>query len=295
MAFKDLVNNKKNYEQILYTFISTYCIKYIKKIYALLDDNKNIYKIFQYKLIKISEWDDDKQLKEYNKWISWCKQKHDYKENKIQNIFNMYILLSIQIITYNNLKNNDELSHIFPELYQIFYKCLKHMAKYFYENPKIIKNNDISIQKIEQIIKYQLQKVLPFNKILNILKNKEEPSLFIEYNFDKTYSESNHSNDNNITNKDDLYITNQSLFCKNHKNNNLIVEKENTIDNLYTHNNDDKHLYIHNNDDENLYYVDSDNFENEYYESTHNSNKENEHDEIKHIDIQKHNKKNFNV
>lgn len=270
MTFLDLLNNKNKYENILIDLLSSYCLKYINKIFIILENDKNIYKNLQYKLIKISEWEMDKQIKEYQKWLKWCHTKKDYKEQKLQNIFNMYLLISIQIITYDNLDNQYQIiNDNFPEFYKIFYKCLKNIAKYFYENPKILNNINSLNNDIKKIVKYQLQKILPFNKILNIIKTPKNKPLFIEYDFDNTYSENlsdknEDNNDNNIN-----------------KNSNLIIEKEN--------NNDLDNHDCHNE----LNYINSDDFDNEYYESSHSTNIIETENDIKLINIPKNANKNL--
>lgn len=272
MTFLDLLDNKNKYEKILIDLLSSYCFKYINKIFIILENDKNIYKNFQYKLVKISEWDTDKQIKEYKKWIKWCHNKKNYKEQKLQNIFNMYLLISIQIITYDKLNSQYQLiDNNFPEFYKIFYKCLKNIAKYFYENPKILNNTSYPNNNIQKIVKYQLQKILPFNKILNILKTPNDKPIFIEYDFDNTYSEDLNKSDKNSNNIDQI-----------NNNSNLIIEKENNneIDDHFCHND--------------LNYINSDDFDNEYYESSHSTHIMDTENDIKHINMPKNGKHNKN-
>jgi hypothetical protein len=166
----------------------------------------------------------------------------------------------------NNLEVNA------PKLKNFWYKCLKSIAKYYYEHPKVmLSNNDFRKTKIqiEENINNILQKFIPLKKIINATKNLPQD----KYNYD-----------NGLGDTDDSYHN----------------DNDNDNDNNNNDNDSGNHLEVtleSETESNGLKYLLSDEFENEYYVSDKEENikKANEKSEEKHIKLPKYlfpNKKN---
>lgn len=132
---------------------------------------------FQKKMLKIAEWDKHKREKSLKKFKKWC-----FKNNyDIEEIFEKIILYSIRIML-----NDDILSEIVITKYfkvnfgEFYYKVLKKVARYYYENPKIDIIEDDNY--IEDIIKTSIVVFIPLNKIVNMFGKKKD-DLIIQYDF----------------------------------------------------------------------------------------------------------------
>ncbi len=267
------ISIKKNLEEKLYEVLTKGLYKYIKRIYKKKKEEYEndilVYKNFQKKLYKIAKWSNDTITTEYSNILSWCKRHYDIDEQKMELMLKNIILLSTQImINRSKIYTENFLStYEFPLMKTMYYKCLKKIARIFYENPKSI--YDISLYTLKENLQPLFYNIIPIKKITDYLEIKRDSVIVekkvIEYNF----------------NKDD------------------------TDDTDDTEDKDDKHgiiQYDHDNKKdfcENLKYICSEDF-NENIENIENTNKnqsnenkdedDNDNDNIKHIRIPKLNK-----
>lgn len=268
MQLQELIDNKSKYEKFVVDLFNTYSIKYLKKVFLYLENEKNIFKKFQLKLIKIAEWNTEKQNKEYKKFIKWCEAKKNIDEHTLKHIFHNYLTLSIKIIAYDNITPENFPKYIYPNLDKVFYKCLKSISRWFYENPKKIQETfDTKYETFKKIIKIEIQKMLPLKQILNILQTEKEDPIFVDYDFDKA-----ESTEEVLI---DLIKNKFSLTTK------VVIEKEN---------NNEQNYFIPQNENE-LNYIDSENMENESESTHHSENNLNNENELKYVNIPIQNKK----
>lgn len=169
---------------------------------------------FQKKMLKIAEWDKYKREKSFKKFKKWCfKNNHD-----IEGIFEKIILYSIRTIL-----NDDYLSEIIitkhckSNFSDFYYKVLKKVARYYYENPKIDIIEDDNY--IEDIIKTCLVVFIPLNKIVNMFGEKRD-DLIIQYDFNNM--QESYSDNTDISS----YISKDNTDNDNNNKRKIIVEKE---------------------------------------------------------------------
>jgi hypothetical protein len=156
----------------------------------------------------------------------------------------------------NNLEVNA------PKLKKFWYKCLKRVAKYYYEHPKVmLLESDFKKTKIqvEESINNILQKFIPLKEIINANKNPPQD----KYNFDNGLGDTDNSSPIYNDSKNQLEVTLESETESN-----------------------------------GLKYLSSEEFDNEYYVSDKEENvkKANEKSEEKHIKLPKYvfpNKKHY--
>lgn len=249
---KLLIKTRKEYQQKLNAIFKKYFITYMKDMY--IDSLRD----FQKQLFKIPSWSEEKINKELKNFIKYTVRKFDLTEEDLTKILNMIFGLYIKTIT--NLFDPIEVR--VPKFNVFWYKCLKRIAKFLYENPILIKtknDNDKISLGIDESIKYTIQKFIPFKEIINVKHHSID-----KYNFDEKYSSHEENHD----------------FQRNQ-------------DNLQIHKIDD---------DNKLKYIGSDEFDNEYYHSNSEKEEDeliknkNENDE-KQIKIPKflfNKKKNYN-
>ena len=251
---QDLIETKKNYQSKLVEALKKYYMKFIERLYE-----KSL-REFQEKLLKIPSWSDDKLDKEYNKFLKFIDDKYDLDEEEFTKILHIVYGLNIKIMT--SICNNLEVNA--PKLKKFWYKCLKRVAKYYYEHPKVmLSESDFKKTKIqvEDGINNILQKFIPLKEIINANKNPPQD----KYNFDNGLGD-----------------TDNSLPICNDSNNKLEVTLESKTES------------------NGLKYLSSEEFENEYYVSDKEDNvkKSNEKSEEKHIKLPKYlfpNKKHKNA
>lgn len=224
---EEMITNKNKLQEKIVTMLSEYCYKYMKKVYSyieIIDQNekakeksnsKGILKKYQTSLIKISEWSDSKVHREYNKFLKWLNKKYKYSEDEFGDIINEFIIYTIRIVI--NKYNIDVLQHYIKipkiNLQEYFYKCLKRSARYYYENPKYIKDSKYS-KEVDNIIISVLHMFIPLQDILNFIEtNQDKKEQYHNYNFDDTYSCSTQSNNS-------IYIKSSPKHKK------IIVQKE---------------------------------------------------------------------
>lgn len=132
---------------------------------------------FQRKMLKIAEWDKYKREKSFKKFIKWC-----FKNNyDIEEIFEKIILYSIRAILNDDFLAEIVITkHCKSNFGDFYYKVLKKVARYYYENPKIDIIEDDNY--IEDMIKTSIVVFIPLNKIVNMFGKKRD-DLIIQYDF----------------------------------------------------------------------------------------------------------------
>jgi hypothetical protein len=268
------ISIKNKLEEKLYEMLTKGLYKYTKRIFEKkmeeYGNNKLVYQHFQKKLYKIAKWSDKTITVEYLNFISWCNRHYNINEIEIENMIKKIILLSTQImINKSRIYTENFLStYEFPKLKTIYYKCLKKIARIFYENPKSI--YDISLQTLKENLQTSFYNMIPIKKITDYLENKQDSIIIekeiVEYNFDKEDTNSSTRNSNNY---------NDNEYNRDNQNENDNYKNDNDNDNY-----------------KNLKYVCSDDFK----LSSESNNlkdvvkKDDEEDNIKHIRIPKLNK-----
>jgi hypothetical protein len=240
-----LVDTKKNYQQKLSEVFKKYYLKFIERLYE-----KSL-REFQEKLLKIPSWSHEKLDKEYKKFLIFVNDKYDLNEEELTKILHIVYGLNIKIMT----SICTDLEVTAPKLKKFWYKCLKRIAKYYYEHPKVmLLESDFKKTKIQidEGINYTLQKFMPLKEIIN--SNKPPPQ--DKYNFDNGLGDTDESENYRHNIKDEDNKLNVSLDS----------ETESS----------------------GLKYLSSNEFENEYYLSDKEEKKESkENSEEKHIKLPK--------
>lgn len=288
MSLIKSIETRKHLEDKLYSLIYKYQIKYIYYIFEKQYDDdkqlgklKSLYPHFQKRLLKIANWEHDKLDKEYSKFIEWVNRKYNLKREDLQNILNNIITLFVKImINKTNIIVEGILeTYTFPKFKYFFYKCLKRISRYYYENPKNLSidesnmiSNLTSKQIILELIRNVVYNLLPMKQIMTILEykdliNEDKESYnkeIVEYNFDDvlTSSESHQSTPKIIIEKQLSqcslkYVSSDEFdkeYCKS-ETEHLINEKQNTEEDFIKHVNipkikKNKNLYYKKNRDD---------------------------------------------
>jgi hypothetical protein len=172
---KLLIDKKKTNEDKLINIYTSYCGKYIRKIYNALPDKK----IFLRNLIDISSWNEYKKEKEYMKFLKWCENVLDIDEKELNDLLHNTLYLSVEIIVYN-YEYAEFLDNIeFISCQQFFHKSMKSISRFYYENFKKINASDKSKNELTEIISLQIHKVMPLKKIIRFIQESEENNPFV--------------------------------------------------------------------------------------------------------------------
>ena len=207
-----LINKRNALENKLLDILLVYYIKYIKKIWKKNIDTNKIYKHFQKDLLKITDWSGNKIDKEYTRFINWLEEHLSISEEYISN-------LSYSIFTLNINITGPELdveTFTYPSTKRIFYKCLKSVARFFYDNPKEFEKDSFK-QVLNSVVKTCLRNFIPLTDILKSIEEINNGELDkIQYNFDEitnnqtTESYSFHNSNNNENQDSKLLIEKES-------------------------------------------------------------------------------------
>lgn len=174
-SIKRLILSKTEYESKLNMILKKYFIKYFKELYDEIkiskskDFNFSIYKEFQKKLYNIPSWSSDKLTREYGYFTKYVSKKYDLSHNELSKILDIIYTLNIKIMTplFNYPINN------IPKFKDFWYKCIKKFGKFYYENPKLIKDND-TINYLNDTVKNVIQNFIPIKDIINSEKQHLE-------------------------------------------------------------------------------------------------------------------------
>lgn len=208
MSILEIINKKTELEFQLYEIMSKYTYKYIYSIYDKeLEENgvsKTLFVDFQLKLIDITKWSDSKINKGYNKFLKWCNKKYNLQEIHLTELLQDIIILYIKVILN---KSNIYIESIletfkFPTFNTFYYKYLKRVSRYFYENPKLITENSNDIlnnSSIKKIMTTLINNSLPMKEIVDIIEYKHKANSKTESNTDsKIGSKADSSSNSNI-------------------------------------------------------------------------------------------------
>lgn len=276
-VISDFIKEKESLTSSLNNILSSYIEKYLYKLYKSIIESKSkkessisetkIMREFQRALSEIGQWDDEKQKHEYKKFLKWCMKKHDVTEIGIQTTMDKIILYSTRIILnkYEPGIIERNVSYRNSEPKDLFFKCIKRIARYYYDNPKLIhKDNSVDV---ENMLESCVHTFIPMKQIIKVIEEHDgkEDNRENMYNFDENSTSSTES----INTKSD------STSSSHHVKSKLVVEKT-----------DEKESELQ------LPYVNSDVY-NEYYQSEEQIEKEDVDvtDEVKMIKIPKNNKK----
>lgn len=237
------ISSKKDYQSKLTKILRKYFVKYISKLF-----DKSL-REFQKVLLKIPDWSDEKLNKEFSKFIKFTESKFELSEEDLSKLLTILIGLNVKIMA----SITDDIEVKIPKFKDFWYKCLKKIGKYYYENPKVMLS-DLDFEKtygyIDEVVNHILLKYIPLQEILS---RKKAPLDL--YNFDEMDDNLNDAISINKT-KDNLEVTLESKTAS---------ENE-------------------------LKYLSSEDFENEYYKSDNENDKKrdkNEKSEEKHIKLKK--------
>lgn len=244
---QDLIETKKDYQRKLTEVLKKYYIRFIEKLHD------SSLREFQQKLLKIPDWSHEKLEKEYQKFLKYIEDKYELSEEDLTKTLHIVYGLNIKIMT--SICTDLEVNA--PKLIKFWYKCLKRVAKYYYEHPKVmLSENDLKKTKIqiEEAINYTLQKFIPLKEIINA--NKKPPQ--DKYNFDNGLGDTEESEKHELNHHSEKQLE-------------VTLESET--------------------DSNGLKYLSSNEFENEYYISDKEDDKDKanikEKSEEKHIKLHK--------
>lgn len=175
------IEHKETIQTEFYEILSKYIYKYINHIlkmeYDLHKASKTIgflYQNFQKRLLKISKWSDYHIDKEYGKFLKWVQRKYNYSESDLQKLLDDIIILTIQVMIHKPSLYVEQLikeSHF--SIRDFYYKCLKKLARIFYEAPKSSKS--ITLSQLKAQIDTTIHIILPTKKINTVLELEKEP------------------------------------------------------------------------------------------------------------------------
>jgi hypothetical protein len=162
--------DKRDAETEISNLFGSYYEKYMRKLYKPYHLLKNRERYFQKTLIKIAKWSDEKRRKEHKQFIRWTKEKCHVSESSLQNWFSIYVDASINIMLFPNQSKHD---YIFekevPSVKEFFYKCLKRVGRYYYDNPSLMVagfENKSKRSDIVEIVSVFLTSFVPFDEII---------------------------------------------------------------------------------------------------------------------------------
>lgn len=258
MSIRELIETRTRKQAALNEIVSEYILRYISKIYKSLDEKRTIH--FQKVLLYISEWSDDRLIKFYDKFNRFVEKKNNGNYDLQKNLENV-IALNVKIIlmlTHETLSEyNSPDGHIF------LYKCLRSVAKAYYNSPKYIHKEDkIQLALVSEIVELCFQKYIPTRELMDYQSDN------VEYKTNQTTSETN-SDDNKLKSVQQIIInkhdseqgsSGSSSNSSNGKNDNSSKKEEPIINYL---------------------------LRDEYYESDDDNNIQNEKNDIKQITLMK--------
>lgn len=170
MSIRELIEQRTDKQRELNDIVTEYIIRYIQKIYKSLDEKRTIH--FQKVLLYISEWDNERLSKFYDKFNRFVSKKNDKKYDLQKNLESV-IALNIKIML--SLSNEKKMETNIPSGSVFLYKCLRSTAKAYYNSPKYIRE-DTDVQKtlVSEIVELCLQKCIPTRELLDYYSGNTE-------------------------------------------------------------------------------------------------------------------------
>jgi hypothetical protein len=187
------------YEDVIINIFKKYTCRWLDDLHYIFPKLKD----FQKELYKIPSWSTRKKHKEYSLFIKFIIKKFNKDEDTIsytlQKIFENYIIIISELIDTPFSPNP-------PSLENVWFRIMKRVGKYYYENPK----SDTNTLLIDDTVLFVLNKYMNINKYLSKEKNVESP---FYYSFEKSDKSDKHTNDNShqIVEKVDSDEPNTSL------------------------------------------------------------------------------------
>lgn len=166
---------------LIYIFLSFH-VKYFKDIF----EYSNKFREFQKVLYKIPSWTDEKINKEYYSFAKYMHKKFNLNENE---------LLNLIYSRYNIHKKFN-----IPTINIFWYKSIKKIAKYFYENPYTIKENTKLLQTnqdLQKILNNAFLSFIPIKQILNSTFNNN-----LNYVFKQKHTQEEDTQEEDIQEED---------------------------------------------------------------------------------------------
>lgn len=154
-----LVNTRTEYQIKLNEIFKKYAIRYFKR----LSEEKS-YKEFQICLLKIVDWSVDKRNKEFQKFCVYTKEQYDLSEEDISQMLGIIFGLHVKIMT----SLFDDVEFTVPDIEIFWYKTLKRMAKYYFEN----KVKQPVQSKLDEAVEHVIQKYIPLKDIIKSTKKE---------------------------------------------------------------------------------------------------------------------------
>jgi hypothetical protein len=182
---EEMIERKQLYEEQIADIFEVYLEKYINKLFDYVDRDM---KIFKRKLVDIAGWNEEKVTKEYNKFLKWTGKK-SIEEAEVKNMLDNVIMYSIRLMInkYDTeiIAKLVEFESTDPE--RFFFKCMKRIAKFVYENPNSIKLEEFN-QKVKNIVVSVIYEFVPIAKIIKLLEVTKEAESEKSYDFNKTFT-----------------------------------------------------------------------------------------------------------
>jgi hypothetical protein len=182
---EEMIERKQLYEEQIADIFEVYLEKYINKLFDYVDRDM---KMFKRKLVDIASWNEEKVTKEYNKFLKWTGKK-SIEEAEVKNMLDNVIMYSIRLMInkYDTevIAKLVEFESTDPE--RFFYKCMKRIAKFVYENPNSIKLEEFN-QKVKNIVVSVIYEFVPIAKIIKLLEVTKEGESEKSYDFNKTFT-----------------------------------------------------------------------------------------------------------
>lgn len=247
---KEMSSSRKQLENKVSEVFAEYTYKYMNKVQDKCESSK----AFRRALRQITEWDNDKRVREYKKFVKWYK-KHGDSIDQLEAELDSFVRVSLRILLNKRVQGKAEewvKTECNLDAQSLFYKCMRRVARDFHD----ARDNHLSQAKLQQTIASCLHEFIPVDKLIELIELFDDDSHNQSYDFNKTFSDT---------------VSNST-----HK---VVVEKEDTNSN---------HTDV---GERSLKYVPSEDIE-EYYNSDEDEKKVSvEDDNIKEIKLPKHNNK----
>lgn len=188
-TFSELHSKKNNSEKIVTHIFTRWCDKVMYKMFEESVDSKS----FQRKLLDIAKWRDNDITYSYRKFRKWLKKrgpKKIYSERELEKVFAEYIVSSLKCLCDNTKIVETVLTErSLPTIDDIYYKCIRRIARHLYDHPKLLKDksSDDVYSELFKITKTLLLKFIPFKRLLEEMElhKRENEDKLHSYNFDK--------------------------------------------------------------------------------------------------------------
>lgn len=188
-TFSELHSKKNNSEKVVTHIFTRWCDKVTYKMFEDSTDSKS----FQRKLLDIAKWRDDDITYSYRKFRKWLRKrgpKKIFSERELEKVFAEYIVTSMKCMCDNEMIVKMVLTErSLPTIDDIYYKCIRRIARHLYDNPKLFKDKSFedAYNDLFKITKTLLIKFIPFKRLLEEMEmhKRENEEKLHSYNFDK--------------------------------------------------------------------------------------------------------------